>query len=93
MSTPENSMSCDHEIVPKLGDRVEARPEVMGGTPCIRGTRIPVAAIAAYRQAGKSVPEMLDAWPRLCQEDLAAAFQYIDAHPAQINAEVRDRDW
>jgi uncharacterized protein (DUF433 family) len=56
--------------------RVTVRPEQMGGTPCIRGLRIPVATIVAMVADGMSSDEILAAYPDLEREDIAEALRY-----------------
>jgi uncharacterized protein (DUF433 family) len=53
--------------------RIAVNPEVMGGKPCIKGTRIPVALILRYLGDGRSVDEILEAFPGLTVEDIRAA--------------------
>jgi uncharacterized protein (DUF433 family) len=38
-------------------------PEIMGGTPVIRGTRIPVQLVAEMRRQGASVDEIVEGYP------------------------------
>jgi len=56
--------------------RVTVRPEQMGGTPCIRGLRIPVATIVAMVAEGISSDQILAAYPDLEREDIAEALRY-----------------
>jgi hypothetical protein len=44
-------------------DRITTDPEVMGGTPCIRGLRVPVATVVHMVADGMSTREIL-ATPR-----------------------------
>jgi len=53
--------------------RISVRPEVMGGKPCIKGTRIPVDLILRYLGNGQSVEDILEAFPGLTVEDVRAA--------------------
>jgi uncharacterized protein (DUF433 family) len=48
----------------------------MGGVPCIRGLRIPVATIVAMVADGMSAAEILDAYPDLEPEDIREALRY-----------------
>jgi len=48
----------------------------MGGLPCIRGLRIPVATIVAMVADGMSAAEILDAYPDLEPEDIREALRY-----------------
>jgi uncharacterized protein (DUF433 family) len=50
-----------------------AKPEVMGGKPCIKGTRIPVDLILRYLGDGQGVDDMLAAFPGLTALDVRAA--------------------
>jgi uncharacterized protein (DUF433 family) len=54
-------------------DRIVMNPEVMGGKPTIRGTRIPVETILRKLGAGMAVDEILADHPRLTAEDIRAA--------------------
>lgn len=54
-------------------DRIETNPEVMGGKPVIRGTRIPVELILRKLGGGMSPESILIDHPRLTNEDILAA--------------------
>ena len=53
--------------------RIEVNPEIMGGKPVIRGTRIPVELILRKLGAGMSVEAILADHPRLAFDDIRAA--------------------
>ena len=48
----------------------------MGGLPCIRGMRMPVATVVGMVADGMSVAEILDDFPDLEAEDVADALRY-----------------
>ena len=48
----------------------------MGGVPCIRGLRIPVATGVGMVADGMSNNQILHAFPDLQQEDIREALQY-----------------
>lgn len=48
----------------------------MGGLPCLRGLRIPVATVIAMLADGMSVAEIVDELPDLVAEDVAEALKY-----------------
>lgn len=56
--------------------RITVNPHQMGGVPCIRGLRIPVATIVALIAEGQTEREILDAYPDLTAEDIHEALQY-----------------
>ncbi|HUP43262.1 MAG TPA: DUF433 domain-containing protein [Thermoanaerobaculia bacterium] len=56
--------------------RVTTDSGQMGGVPCIRGLRIPVATVVGAVADGMSVEEILDAHPDLEREDIGEALRY-----------------
>lgn len=56
--------------------RITIEPEKMGGIPCIRGLRIPVATVVAMVAEGMSEDEILDGYPDLEREDIREALRY-----------------
>jgi uncharacterized protein (DUF433 family) len=63
----------------KLPRRIEAKPEVMMGKPCVKGTRIPVYLILQKMAAGETADQLLAAYPQLAQQDLRACLEYAAA--------------
>lgn len=57
-------------------DRVTTDSQQMGGMPCIRGLRIPVATIVEMLAEGMSPEGILDAYPDLEREDIEQALHY-----------------
>jgi len=53
--------------------RIEISPEIMGGKPVIRGTRIPVELVLRKLGAGMSDTAILTDHPRLTLDDIRAA--------------------
>ncbi|QDU31963.1 hypothetical protein ETAA8_71250 [Anatilimnocola aggregata] len=47
---------------------VQSDPELLGGTPVFRGTRVPVRALLDYLAAGSTVDEFLDHFPTVTRE-------------------------
>ena len=56
--------------------RITRTPGVMGGKPCIKGSRITVGMIAAQLADGATVDELLDDFPELKREDIMQAIGY-----------------
>jgi uncharacterized protein (DUF433 family) len=54
-------------------DRIEMNPEIMGGKPVIRGTRIPVELVLRKLGAGMTDAAILAAHPKLTLDDIRAA--------------------
>jgi uncharacterized protein (DUF433 family) len=45
-------------------------PDVMGGTPVFRGTRVPVQTLLDYLEAGDSIDEFLAGFPSVSREQV-----------------------
>jgi uncharacterized protein (DUF433 family) len=56
--------------------RITVEPDKMGGVPCIRGLRIPVATVVGMVADGMSEEEILKAYPDLETEDIHQALHY-----------------
>ncbi|PYQ72266.1 MAG: hypothetical protein DMG01_24450 [Acidobacteria bacterium] len=56
--------------------RITLDPDVMGGKPCIRGLRITVGTIVGLVAAGRSISEILAAYPYLEEADIREALSY-----------------
>lgn len=70
-------------------DLILADPEIMGGTPCIKGTRITVYAVAARIGGGETVAELLDGYPDLDERHVRAAIAYADQVPFVEDLDAR----
>ena len=51
-------------------------PKVMGGVPCIRGLRIPVATVVNMVAGGLTAQQIVDELPPLELADVAAALRF-----------------
>jgi uncharacterized protein (DUF433 family) len=56
--------------------RITVNPRQMGGVPCIRGLRVPVATVVAMVADQMTEPEILEAYPDLDAEDIREALRY-----------------
>ena len=56
--------------------RITVDPKKMGGMPCIRGLRIPVATVVSMVADGMTYAEILAAYPDLTTEDIREALRY-----------------
>jgi uncharacterized protein (DUF433 family) len=57
-------------------ERVVLDPAIMGGKPCIRGTRVTVGTIIGLMASGVETAEILALYPYLSAEDIRAALTY-----------------
>jgi uncharacterized protein (DUF433 family) len=59
--------------------RITIDPHQMGGVPCIRGLRIPVATVLRMLAGGMSEQEIVKEYPDLEPEDIREALRYAAA--------------
>jgi uncharacterized protein (DUF433 family) len=55
---------------------IESNPEILGGKPVIRGTRIPVDLILEMVQSGYSVDEIVSEYPHLDRRDVLEILRF-----------------
>lgn len=60
----------------KANERIVSNPEICGGVPCVKGTRIPVYIILSHLAAGETEEEILKNFPELTPEDIKSCLEY-----------------
>jgi uncharacterized protein (DUF433 family) len=51
-------------------------PEILGGSPVFRGTRVPFQALLDYLEGGETLDEFLDDFPTVSREAAVAALEF-----------------
>lgn len=69
--------------------RIKIDHRVMGGLPCIAGTRIPVAMLVRMIAAGTTIETILEDYPQLAEEDVREALRFAAAN---VDQRVRPLD-
>ncbi|MCK9420902.1 MAG: DUF433 domain-containing protein [Nitrospirae bacterium] len=59
-----------------MNTRIVSDPNICGGEPCVKGTRIPVHIILSHLAAGENYETILRNFPRLKSEDIKACLEY-----------------
>lgn len=57
-------------------DHIKVDPQIMHGMACLRGTRVPVSVVLDNLAAGETAERILDQYPSLKSEHIAAALAY-----------------
>ncbi|HTZ95789.1 MAG TPA: DUF433 domain-containing protein [Terriglobales bacterium] len=55
---------------------VVSDPEVLGGTPVFRGTRVPFQALLDYIEGGQNLQEFLDDFPTVSRDAAIHALEH-----------------
>ncbi len=50
-------------------------PEVLGGTPVFRGTRVPIQTLFDYLEGGDTLEDFLEGFPTVTREAALAALE------------------
>ena len=61
----------------KITDFVHRDPEIMGGEPVFRGTRVPVRALLDYLK-GSTVEEFKMGFPRVTDDQINAVLEFLE---------------
>ena len=69
-------------------DRVTRSIDVMGGKPCVGGTRVTVGTVVGLVAAGKPIAEILDAYPYLHEQDVMQALAYAAWRVEEIEISI-----
>jgi uncharacterized protein (DUF433 family) len=70
-------------------DRILVDHRIMGGVPCVRGTRIPVSTIVGLFAEGYDADAVVADFPQLTTEDVRAALEFAAAAVAERQLPLR----
>jgi uncharacterized protein (DUF433 family) len=49
---------------------ITSTPDILGGTPVFRGTRVPVQTLIEYLEGGQTIDDFLDGFPTVSREQV-----------------------
>ena len=55
---------------------IHSDPELLGGTPVFRGTRVPVKALLDYLEGGHPLSDFLEDFPGVTQDQAVAVLEH-----------------
>ena len=56
---------------------IASDPEIMGGTPVFRGTRVPVQTLLDYLEAGESISDFLEGFPTVKKSQVISVLEEL----------------
>ena len=65
---------------------IHSDPDILGGTPVFRGTRVPFQALVDYLEGGHTLDEFLDDFPTVSRD---LAVQALDQARDRLVADAR----
>ena len=58
---------------------ITSTPDILGGTPVFRGTRVPAQTLIEYLEGGQTIDEFLDGFPTVTREQVIAFLEEAKA--------------
>jgi uncharacterized protein (DUF433 family) len=88
---PRRELAASLRTLRRARQLVCCDPDILGGEPVFRGTRIPVHLIATLLRQGSTETELLAGYPRLTAEMIGIAPIYAEAYPPR--GRPRTQSW
>jgi uncharacterized protein (DUF433 family) len=88
---PRRELANSLRELRRARDIVVSDPDIMGGDPVFRGTRVPVHLIAMLLGQGSTEGDLLEGYPRLTAEMVRLAPIYAGAYP--LRGRPRAHPW
>jgi len=88
---PRRELATSLRALRRARDLVVSDPDVLGGAPVFRGTRVPVHLIATLLGQSSSETDLLEAYPRLTAEMVRLAPIFATAYP--LRGRPRAQPW
>jgi uncharacterized protein (DUF433 family) len=88
---PRRELATSLRELRRVRRLVVSDPEIMGGDPVFRGTRVPVHMIAELVAQGSTHAELSEGYPRLTAEMIRLAPVYAAAYP--LRGRPRNQPW
>jgi uncharacterized protein (DUF433 family) len=73
-------------VPPEFARFVEINPDIMGGHPVVKGTRLPTSTLAVLRQKGKTISEIAKLYASLSRDKIEKAIAYEEYLDFQTTA-------
>ena len=88
-----NSSSIESKELENAVGAVVKDPEILGGLPVLKGTRLQVHMVASLRKSGMSLDDILLNYPVLTPRHVELAEFYAESHPecAMLSPSWRNR--
>ena len=80
------------QVKSRVSPGIECRAGVIGGDPCIAGTRIPVWLLVTARKTGSNEADLLKAYPLLRAQDLRNAWAFYSSNRVEIDQQIAENE-
>jgi uncharacterized protein (DUF433 family) len=83
-------MAFPQRRMPLLPAKITRKPEIMGGWPCLDGTRIPAMTIVAEIRAGTHRDEFFEHYPSLPPDGIEAVRHWAEVNGISLAHDATD---
>ena len=59
----------------KAEELIQTSPEILGGTPVFKGTRVPIRSLFDHLESGDSIDDFLEGFPSVRREQVVALLE------------------
>lgn len=73
----ESQNGSSVQIAP-LTDLIVVHPEIVSGTPCFAGTRVPIQNLFDYLEGGETIEDFLEGFPGVSREQAVAVLHLAE---------------
>ncbi len=63
-----------------IGGVITIDPEIMSGTPCFKGTRVPIQNLFDHVRAGHPLDDFFEGFPRVTHEQVMKVLEMAEEH-------------
>lgn len=63
----------------RLDEAVWVDPQRMSGTPCFRGTRVPMQSLIDFLEAGETIDRFLDLYPSITRDQVLIVLDFANS--------------
>jgi uncharacterized protein (DUF433 family) len=63
---------------------ITSTPDILGGTPVFRGTRVPVQTLIEYLEGGQTIDDFLEGFPTVTREQVIAFLEEAKARMVAV---------
>jgi uncharacterized protein (DUF433 family) len=91
LQQPRRDLAASLRELRRARSLVVTDPDILGGDPVFRGTRVPVHSIAAMLEQGSTEVDILKGYPRLTAQMVRLAPVFAQAYP--IRGRPRSQPW
>jgi uncharacterized protein (DUF433 family) len=91
LQQPRRDLAASLRELRRARSLVVTDPNILGGDPVFRGTRVPVHSIAAMLEQGSTEADILKGYPRLTPQMVRLAPVFAQAYP--IRGRPRSQPW